>query len=139
MKDLKRAIDYLETRPEIDSRLIAYEGMSLGGGYGLIILAVKDRLKVSVLSGGVLAGLACPEINEVNFIGRIKISTLMPKGRHDTLNSYEKTIKPAFDLLGTPADQKRLVSDETDHMPTVNVMIKETLAWLDKYLGPVKR
>jgi hypothetical protein len=28
---------------------------------------------------------------------------------------------------------------ETDHIPPVNEMIKETLAWLDKYLSPVKK
>jgi len=139
VKDLKRTIDYLETRPEIDSRRIAYEGMSWGGTYGLIVPAVEERLKASVLIGGAMAGLGRPEINEVNFIGRVKVPTLMLNGRYDTLNPYEKTIKPAFDLLGTPADQKRLVSDETDHIPSVNIMIKETLAWLDKYLGPVKR
>jgi hypothetical protein len=139
VKDLKRAIDYLETRPEIDNRRIAYEGMSWGGTIGLLVPAVEERLKASVLIGGALAGLGRPEINEVNFIGRVKVPTLMLNGRYDTFNPYERTIKPMLDLLGTPADQKRLVLDETDHIPSVNIMIKETLAWLDKYLGPVKR
>ncbi|MCJ7565036.1 MAG: protein kinase, partial [Candidatus Aminicenantes bacterium] len=30
VKDLRRSIDYLETRPDIDSRKLAYEGMSYG-------------------------------------------------------------------------------------------------------------
>jgi hypothetical protein len=29
--------------------------------------------------------------------------------------------------------------NETDHIPPRNDYIKETLAWLDKYLGPVER
>ena len=139
VKDLKRTIDYLETRPEIDSRRIAYEGMSWGGVYGLIIPAVEKRLKASILIAGAMTGEGRPEIDEVNFIRRVMVPTLMLNGRYDTINSYDMTIKPMLDLLGTPADEKRLVLDETDHIPSVNIIIKETLAWLDKYLGPAKR
>ena len=139
VKDLKRAIDYLETRSEIDSGRIAYEGMSWGGVYGLIIPAVEERLRASVLIAGSMNGEGRPEIDEVNFIGRIKVPTLMLNGRYDTINPYEKTIKPMYDLLGTPAENKKLMLYDTDHIPPVNEMIKETLAWLDKYLGPVKR
>jgi dienelactone hydrolase/predicted Ser/Thr protein kinase len=138
VKDLKRSIDYLETRPEIDSRRIAYEGMSWGGLYGLLIPAVEERLKASILIGGSMNGLGRPEIDEVNFIGRVKIPTLMLNGRYDTINSLERCIKPAYDLLGTPAKDKKLILYETDHIPPINDMIKETLAWLDLYLGPVK-
>jgi dienelactone hydrolase/predicted Ser/Thr protein kinase len=139
VKDLKRTIDYLETRPEIDSRRIAYEGMSTGGVLGLLVPAVEERLKASVLIGGAMEGRGRPEIDEVNFIGRVKVPTLMLNGRYDTLGRFETTIKPAFDLLGTPAADKKLMLYDTDHIPPINEMIKETLAWLDKYLGPVKR
>ncbi len=44
-----------------------------------------------------------------------------------------------FRLLGTPAEHKRQIFYETDHIPPYNEYVKETLAWLDKYLGPVKR
>jgi hypothetical protein len=44
-----------------------------------------------------------------------------------------------FDVLGTPHEHKRQILYETDHIPPVNEFIKETLAWLDKYLGLVKR
>jgi serine/threonine protein kinase/dienelactone hydrolase len=138
VKDLKRSIDYLETRPEIDSRRIAYEGMSWGGVYGLIIPAVEERLKASILIGGSMNGLGRPEINEVNFMGRVKIPTLMLNGRYDTINSLERCIKPAYELLGTPAQDKKLILYETDHIPPINDLIKETLAWFDRYLGPVK-
>jgi hypothetical protein len=41
------------------------------------------------------------------------------------------------DLLGTPDEDKDLILYETDHIPLRTEYIKETLAWLDKYLGPV--
>ncbi len=44
-----------------------------------------------------------------------------------------------FDLLGTSQVDKVQKLYDTDHYIPRNEFIKETLAWLDKYLGPVKR
>jgi hypothetical protein len=63
----------------------------------------------------------------------------MLNGRYDTLYFLDTGIRSMLDLLGPPTEHKRLVLDETDHIPSMNVCIKETLAWLNKYLGPVKR
>jgi alpha-beta hydrolase superfamily lysophospholipase len=75
----------------------------------------------------------------MTFVHRVKVPTLLLNGRYDTLQSFQETIKPLFDLLGTPAQHKKLLVYDTDHIPPRNEYIKETLAWLDKYLGPVKR
>ena len=141
VKDLKRSIDYLETRPDIDSRKLAYEGMSYGSALGPIIAAVEDRLKVNVfLAGGLgLMGQGRPEVNQINYITRVKVPTLMLNGKYDSLFPLETSQKPMFDLLGTPAEHKQWKLYDTDHIPPVNEMVKETLSWLDKYLGPVKR
>ena len=42
-----------------------------------------------------------------------------------------------YRLLGTPKDQKRHVVYETGHDIPRAGTIKETLDWLDRYLGPV--
>ncbi len=139
IKDFERCVDFLETRPDIDPKKIAYYGMSWGGSLGVYIEAVERRLKAGVLLAGSINGLGRPEINDINYISRVKIPTLIMNGVYDTLNPFEMSIKPMFDLLGTPAEHKKLITYETDHIPPVNEMIKETLAWLDKYLGPVKR
>jgi dienelactone hydrolase/predicted Ser/Thr protein kinase len=139
VKDFKRCVDYLETRPDIDSGRIAYYGMSWGGGLGAVIPAVEERLKASVLLGGCISGLGRPEVKDINYVGRVKVPTLMLNGKYDTINPIETYIRPMFDLLGTPAADKRLELFETDHIPPYNEYVKETLAWLDKYLGPVKR
>ncbi len=68
----------------------------------------------------------------------MKTPTLMLNGKYDTIFPYETSIKPMFDLLGTPDEHKKLKLYETDHIPPRNEFIKETLAWLDRYLGPVK-
>ncbi len=137
VKDFRRCIDYLETRPDIDAGRIAYEGMSWGGDMGPLITAVEERLKASVLVGGRIAGTGRPEINRMTFVHRVKVPTLMLNGRYDSIDSFEETSKPMFDLLGTPAAHKKLLLYDTDHIPPRNEYIKETLAWLDKYLGLV--
>lgn len=134
IKDLKRCIDYLETRPDIDSKKLAFEGMSWGAAYGAIIPAVEERLKVNLVLAGGLTRLGRPEVNQINYVTRVKIPTLMLNGKYDAF--LPTSVKPMFDLLGTPAKDKQLKLYDTDHIPPINEMIKETLAWLDRYLGP---
>jgi serine/threonine protein kinase len=138
VKDYKRCIDYLETREDIDCDKLAYYGMSWGGWLGPIITAVEERLKASVLLAGGLRWIERPEANPFNYVTRVKTPTLMINGKYDTLFLYETSIKPLFDLLGTPDEHKELKLYETDHIPPRNEFIKEILAWLDRYLGPVK-
>jgi dienelactone hydrolase/predicted Ser/Thr protein kinase len=138
VKDFKRSVDYLETRPDIDSNKLAYLGLSWGGQYGALIPAIEGRLKASVLDRGGLYGNTRPEVNEFNYVTRVKIPTLMLNGRYDMTFPYELSVKPMFEFLGTPPGQKELKLYNTDHFIPRAETIKETLRWLDKYLGPVK-
>lgn len=139
VQDFKRCIDYLETRTDVDSKKVAFYGMSAGGWRGGIIPAVEDRVQTSVLvAGGFNRGELRPEIAPINYVPRIRIPTLMLNGKYDTIHPYETSIKPMFDLLGTPSDKKELRLYETDHIPPRNELVKETLAWLDRYLGPTR-
>jgi eukaryotic-like serine/threonine-protein kinase len=137
VKDFRRSIDYLETRPDIDSRKLAFYGMSWGGSLGAMIPAVEDRLAASVLLAGGIADRARPEAHPINYVGRVTIPTLMLNGRYDAM--IDIGIRPMFDLLGTPPAHKRFVLYESDHIPPRNEFIRETLIWLDRYLGPVER
>jgi len=119
--------------------------MSWGGFLGAIVPAIEERLKASVLLGGGInlhnvAGISEPlaPANQINYVTRVKIPTLMLNGRYDSMLPPEASSKPMFDLLGTPLENKQLILYETDHIPPRIEFIKETLAWLDKYLGPVK-
>jgi dienelactone hydrolase/predicted Ser/Thr protein kinase len=134
-KEFRRCVDYLETRPDIDTGKIAYLGFSWGGWVGLIITAVEDRLKVSILKAGGLRSSGRPEINPLNYVTRVKLPTLMLNGKYDMDFPYETSAKPMFDLLGTPKEDKVMKVYDTDHFIPHNEFIKETLAWLDKYFG----
>ncbi|MCX6834043.1 MAG: protein kinase [candidate division Zixibacteria bacterium] len=137
VKDFKRSVDYFDTRTDIDTSRLAYFGFSWGGVMGAIIPAVEKRLKASILAVGGLQGLGRPEVRGVNYVGRVTIPTLMLNGRYDMALPYETASKPMFDLLGTPKEQKELKLYETDHFIPRNEFIKETLGWLDRYLGLV--
>ncbi|MDW7761388.1 MAG: protein kinase [Acidobacteriota bacterium] len=140
VKDFKRSIDYLETRPDIDSRKFAFYGMSWGGMLGAIIPAVEERLQAGVLCAGGLRGRAVrSEAQQINYVTRVRTPTLMLNGRYDTNFGLEESIRPMFEFLGTPLEHKRMILYDTDHIPPRNEYIKEILAWLDKYLGPVER
>jgi dienelactone hydrolase len=49
--DVMRAIDYLQTRPEIDASRIACMGISGGGTITLFATALEPRIRVGVVSG----------------------------------------------------------------------------------------
>ena len=51
--DLRRGIDVLQSRSEVDPNRIAYVGHSSGAHWGAILSAVDRRLKTVVLMGGV--------------------------------------------------------------------------------------
>jgi pimeloyl-ACP methyl ester carboxylesterase len=74
-----------------------------------------------------------PEVDPVNFLPRVRVPTLMINGRYDFFFPVETSQIPMLRLLGTPADQKRHVIEEGSHFVPRVRMIRETLAWLDKY------
>jgi len=133
-KDLRRGVDYLETRPEVATGRLGYYGLSWGGAMGGLMPAVEPRIKVSVLY---VAGLdfepARPEVEPINFVPRIRIPTLMINGRYDFFFPLETSQIPMFRLLGTPPDQKRHVVEEGSHFVPRARLIQEVLTWLDKY------
>ncbi len=74
----------------------------------------------------------------VNFAPRSRVPTLMINGRDDFLMPLETSQLPLFHLLGAPKADKRHALLEGGHIPSDrNEIIRETLDWLDRYLGPV--
>jgi dienelactone hydrolase len=140
VQDARRSIDYLQSRSDIDASRIGYYGFSWGGNMASLVLAVEPRLKVAVVcSGGLPSVLRFrPEVDQINFVGRVRTPTLMLHGRYDLAVPFETDARPMYELLGTPAPDKRLYLLDSDHWIPRNEIIRESLAWLDKYLGPVE-
>jgi dienelactone hydrolase len=138
VKDVSRAIDYVQTRPDLDHEKLAYYGYSWGAAMGAIVPAVETRLKACVLAlGGLDFQRSLPEVDTVNFVSRVKQPVLMLNGRYDFFFPEQSTQDPLFRMLGTKKDQKKHLLYDTGHNIPRNELIKETLNWLDQYLGPV--
>jgi dienelactone hydrolase len=138
-KDYRRTLDYLSSRPDIDTTKFAYFGYSWGGNMGGIIPAIEPRIKATVLY---VAGLTMergrPETDPINYLPHIHIPVIMLNGKYDFYFPAGTAQKPFFERLGTAAADKKWVVYEGGHDVPRPKLITEALAWLDKYLGPVK-
>ncbi len=93
-----------------------------------------------LVSGGLASGRAQPEVDQINYVTRVRQPVLMLNGKFDAIEPVETAQRPLFDLLGTPKDQKKWVVFDDDHgLPNHrNELAREALAWLDRYVGPVQ-
>jgi eukaryotic-like serine/threonine-protein kinase len=138
-KDIGRTIDYLETRKDIQVNKIGYFGWSWGGRMGGLVNAVEPRIKAVVLNvGGMDMDKSLAEADPLNFLPRVTQPVLMVNGKYDMFFPVETSQKPMFDLLGTPAKDKKIYIFESGHLVPRVDLVRESLGWYDKYLGVVK-
>ena len=107
-KDVFRAVDYLETRPEIDTQRLAYYSLSMGAYFGPIPIALEPRLKTAVLLAGGLRYNYPPEIDPSNFMPRVKVPVLLINGKDD-YGASAAARQRFIELLGTPLEHKQSV------------------------------
>lgn len=140
-KDAARSLDYLATRPDIDSNKLAYLGVSMGSAQGIITTELlQDRLKTAIfLDGGFFLATPPPGSDQADFAVRIKRPVLMVNGRYDFAFSVELAQNPLFNLLGTPPADKQHILLDASHDVTEQrpQLVDAVLGWLDKYLGRV--
>jgi len=138
VQDVMRTIDYLETRGDIDAERLAYYGWSWGAGRAPLVLSLESRFDAAVLHvAGLTDSRTLPEVDPLNHLPRVTLPVLMINGRLDAVNPLETHARPFFDLLGTPPEHKRFAVAEGGHFVPRHKLIRESLDWLDRYLGPV--
>jgi formylglycine-generating enzyme required for sulfatase activity/dienelactone hydrolase/predicted Ser/Thr protein kinase len=139
-KDLRRSIDYLQTRPDIDHEKIGFLGLSWGGAIGPVMAAVEPRLKaVVLLSGGFNFQKSLPEADAINFVSRVTQPTLMLNARYDHFFPVETSQLPMYRLLGSAEPNKKYVLFDSGHAPPRLETVTQSLDWFDRYLGAVRR
>jgi serine/threonine protein kinase/formylglycine-generating enzyme required for sulfatase activity/dienelactone hydrolase len=142
-QDMRRTIDYLQTRDDIDIDRLAFAGLSWGGQVGSVMIATESRFKTGILLlGGICACERHPTADPANFAPHVRIPMLMINGKEDSIFPYETAQKPLFNLLGTPRAQKRHILFPGEHSIAWEYRKqyhKEIMDWLDKYLGPVRK
>jgi dienelactone hydrolase len=136
--DLGRAIDYLETRSDMDTSRLAFLGVSFGGSVAVPLVAMEPRISTALLlSGGMPSQRETPTafVDPLNYAPRITMPVLMVNGRYDYIFPPEAQ-RMLFDALGTPAADKRYALFDYGHgSPPRGEILRETLDWLDSYLG----
>jgi pimeloyl-ACP methyl ester carboxylesterase len=139
VKDLRRTIDYLETRSDIDSRTLAFFGYSWGGVNGPLALAHEPRLRTAVIDIGLLPRMPdTPEVDPANALPRVRQPTLMFSGEFDSMVPMDNA-RRYFALLGTAPSDKRHVIAVGGHFIPRELLIRETLDWLDRHGAAANR
>ena len=142
--DARRAVDYMQSRPDIRADDIAYLATSWGAAVGTRTLALEPRFKTAVLLDGGFTqeSKVLPELDALNYVTRVTLPILMINGDSEFIFPVELGQKPYFHLLGTPPEHKRHVILTGGHYiigQQRSQVVREVLDWLDRYLGPVDR
>ena len=137
IREFRSVVDYLETRADIAADMLGYYGHSWGGRVGAMVLAVEPRIKAAVLNQAGINAQDHRDINVAHYLPRVTRPVLHFSGLYDTDFRFETSSKPFFERLGTPAEHKKHVVEETGHFVSDAVVKGETLGWFDRYLGPV--
>ena len=138
MTDIRRALDYLATRKDIDITKLGYMGPSAGSYTGVLITAIDDRYRSVMFTG---AGIrrtereVTPAASRVHFAPRIKAPKLLLHGRWDETHPLRSDTEPLFALMREP---KKLVIYDGGHIPPWDYWLKATNEWFDQTLGPVQ-
>ncbi|HSK72173.1 MAG TPA: SUMF1/EgtB/PvdO family nonheme iron enzyme, partial [Pyrinomonadaceae bacterium] len=139
--DLRRGLDYLETRSDIDAGKIAMMSFSNGSPMmlGWIVSALDSRYRSMIITGiGARPNWAkwIAEANPLNFVSHIRHPKLIMNGRYDESTPLKTEAEPFFKLLPEP---KRLMLYDGGHVPPIEIFVPAANAWFDETLGAVKR
>ena len=129
--DYRRAIDYLKTRPEIDSSRIGVLGYSMGGTQTFLLTAVEPRIKAAVACATPADLAADSLIAPRRFAPAIGSRRfLMIAGRHDEMCKPEEA-EHVFQLIASP--HAKLSFYEGTHK-IGPAYVPEAVAWLKSHL-----
>lgn len=144
--DLRRAVDFIETREELDAQRIGYYGISLGGITGTIFCGIDNRIKVPIvaLAGGQLNLLYEKEaltkeakdfvsiIEPLNFVKKIAPRPFL------MLNAKNDEIVPPLMstlLFNEAQEPKEIIWYDAKHRDApLDIIYGDGLNWFKKYL-----
>lgn len=138
--EMRRAVDYLETRADIDKRRIAYVALSWGAGSRLPLAAVDDRFRAVVLIGGGIDERLQPTLaaaSNINFAPYIKPPKLLLNGADDEEHPWQTRGLPLWNLLREP--KQLVLLPGVGHIPALQDRVPAINTFLDQTLGPIRR
>ena len=144
--DLRRAVDFIQTRDELDHERIGYFGISLGGIIGTVFCGVEERVKVPVivLAGGslnLMFGMDALSrdtkdylsiIDPINFVRMISPRPLL------MVNAENDDVVPPLTsklLYKAAKEPKKIIWHPSKHhdLP-VDKAYPDGIHWFDEYL-----
>ena len=136
-KDMKRSIDVIESRADLDASNLMYFGVSWGGEMANIMIPIEPRIKRAVLLvAGLIFEEAKPEVEAASYTPFIKVPILMLNGKYDYFFPSETSQKPMFELIGTNKNDKYWYLYESSHTVPLDEFTKKVKIFLDKYSKP---
>ena len=139
VKDLRRTVDYLETRDDIDDQRLAYYGMSWGGVMSGVDPRGRGAHHHRHRPGRRHDQVGLPEINPLNYLPRVNVPLLMMNQiRH--LPQLRCSALPMFEMISTPVEHKVIKIYPTDHIPSkVDDVTETSTGWTSTSGPPIHR
>lgn len=133
--DLRRGIDYLQQRSEIDPDRIAVLGGSMGGWIGSVLAAVEPRIKTTVLTVpatefGTSQSAPGRVFNSSNYFPRIRKPLLVVLALQDDPLRNAR----AREMFSLAQAEKRLFDYDERHYLDPDTYNKDVLDWLEEKL-----
>jgi predicted esterase len=129
VEDWKAALDNVCSRPEIDSKRIAWYGISMGTAYGLPVIAADARIRAAVL--GMWGTCRKPSERLEKDALNVLIPVLFQTKSEDEIFTVEGQ-SALFNLL--KSSNKRIVSYPGGHTDPKGKQLEETIEFLQNYL-----
>ncbi len=135
--ELRRGLDYMESRQDLDASRVAFMGPSAGSWAGVLLTGLETRYRSVLFIGTGIDPMEATDVlptNRIHFAPRIAAPKLMIQGHYDEDAPLKSSAEPLFRLFREP---KRLFVYEGGHAPPASILVPNATNWLDETLGPV--
>jgi cephalosporin-C deacetylase-like acetyl esterase len=156
--DLRRAIDLLMARPDVDPERIAYLGVSYGGAMGGLLAGIENRLQAYVLvvgDGGLVTHVTNPEnltmplkeffedfkawiddmwsIEPIHYVNHASPTPLLFQ---NAVRDQYVNVEDAIRYQDMASEPKHVIWYDSEHWPLPDEAIKDNAKWLQQFIGP---
>jgi dienelactone hydrolase len=136
--EMRRGLDYLLSRDDVDSERVAFFGTSIGGPM-LVLPSVESRYKAVMLLSAGIGGRAAQMhkgARPIDFVPLIQGPKLLVHGLYDEWSPLRTSAQPLYDLLTGP---KHIKTYDGAHWPDAEDLITPVSEFLDETFGPVRQ
>lgn len=131
IRDYRRGIDYLETRPDIDVKRLGIVGYSMGGFHAVSLTSVEPRIKAAVGCVVPVSWREDPILDPANYVAGIgERPFLLLQGKTDGLCNEEQA--KALYTHFNPESARLLLYDSGHKLPAA--WVADGIPWLTERL-----